>query len=127
MQIKLPNTAFAGGAHGFGGFADVFRCIHQDKTLAVKVLRTCTIDDQRKVAYVSGIMISPYALALTLTAQRYLKEAIMWNFLRHPNVLPLCGILMDSSRSLFAMVSEWMTNGNINFYVKGRLSGPLYP
>ena len=49
----------------------------------------------------------------------------MWKFLRHPNVLPLIGVLMLETR--FAMVSDWMTNGNINEYVKahpgsGRLS-----
>ena len=40
----------------------------------------------------------------------------MWRFLRHPNVLPLIGALM--SEDWFAMVSEWMSNGNINQFVK---------
>ena len=40
----------------------------------------------------------------------------MWKFLQHPNVLPLVGVLMSEAR--FAMVSEWMTNGSINEYVK---------
>ena len=40
----------------------------------------------------------------------------MWRFLRHPNVLPLMGALM--SGNWFAMVSEWMPNGNINQFVK---------
>ena len=39
-----------------------------------------------------------------------------WNALRHPNVLPLLGVTMGDSE--FAMVSEWMTNGNINEFVK---------
>ena len=40
----------------------------------------------------------------------------MWKFLQHPNVLPLIGITMSEGR--FAMISEWMTNGNINDFIK---------
>jgi len=40
----------------------------------------------------------------------------MWKFLRHPNVLPLIGVTMSESR--FAMISDWMVNGNINEFVK---------
>ena len=39
-----------------------------------------------------------------------------WKSLRHPNVLPLIGVTM--SEALFAMVSDWMMNGNINDFVK---------
>ena len=41
-----------------------------------------------------------------------------WNTLRHPNVLPLVGVMMDKNQ--FAMASEWMDNGNINEFVKTR-------
>ena len=40
----------------------------------------------------------------------------MWSFLRHPNILPLIGVSMSENR--FAMVSKWMTNGNINQFVR---------
>lgn len=39
-----------------------------------------------------------------------------WKALRHPNVLPLMGVIMSETE--FAMVSEWMDNGNINQFVK---------
>ena len=39
-----------------------------------------------------------------------------WTALHHPNVLPLLGITMGNNQ--FAMVSEWMVNGNINEFVK---------
>ena len=39
-----------------------------------------------------------------------------WASLRHPNVLSLLGIIMDDEQ--LAMVSEWMTNGNINEFVR---------
>jgi len=40
----------------------------------------------------------------------------MWSALRHPNVLPLLGATMTGVQ--FAMVSEWMVNGNASEFVK---------
>jgi hypothetical protein len=39
-----------------------------------------------------------------------------WRTLRHPNVLPLIGVTMSETQ--FAMVSDWMVDGNINDFVK---------
>ena len=39
-----------------------------------------------------------------------------WSALRHPNVLPLLGATITGDQ--FAMVSEWMVNGNINEFIK---------
>ena len=44
----------------------------------------------------------------------------MWGSLRHPNVVPLLGVLKDRSRFEFAMVSEWMPNGKINEFVRAQ-------
>ena len=46
----------------------------------------------------------------------FCKEVVMWKNLRHSNVLPLLGVTMSYGN--LAIVSEWMTNGNINEYVK---------
>ena len=40
----------------------------------------------------------------------------MWRFLEHPNVLPLTGVMV--SENLFAMVSDWMANGDINEFIE---------
>ena len=40
----------------------------------------------------------------------------MWRTLQHPNILPLIGVMMSERQ--FAMVSDWMVNGNINDFVK---------
>jgi len=48
--------------------------------------------------------------------QKFCKEVAVWKALRHPNVLPLIGVMMSEAR--FAMISEWMENGNINSFVK---------
>ena len=40
----------------------------------------------------------------------------MWKSLRHPNVVPRMGVTMTETH--FAMVSEWMVNGNIKEFMK---------
>ena len=40
----------------------------------------------------------------------------MWKSLRHPNVLPLIGVTMTEIH--FAMVSEWMADGNIKGFMR---------
>jgi len=40
----------------------------------------------------------------------------MWSALRHPNVLPLLGATTTDTR--YAMVSKWMTDGNINVFME---------
>jgi len=51
-----------------------------------------------------------------MIAQTFCKGVVTWKTLRHPNVLPLLGVTMGGR--LFAMISEWMVNGNINEFVK---------
>ena len=48
--------------------------------------------------------------------QKFCKEAVTWKTLRHPNVLPLIGVTMTEIK--FAMVSDWMANGNLNEFVE---------
>ncbi|KAF9645013.1 kinase-like protein [Thelephora ganbajun] len=81
-----------------GGFADVWKGEYYGREVAVKVLRTYSNSDFQKII------------------GRFCKEVVMWKALRHPNVLPLIGVTMTETR--FAMVSDWMANGNINDFVK---------
>lgn len=48
--------------------------------------------------------------------QRFCNEVLTWKFLRHPNVLPLLGVMMTDNQ--LTTVSEWMVNGNIDQFVK---------
>jgi len=48
--------------------------------------------------------------------QRFCREGVAWKHLRHPNILPLLGVTLNEHR--FALVSEWMENGNINDFIK---------
>ena len=48
--------------------------------------------------------------------QKFRREVIAWRHLRHPNILPFIGVNLERRR--FAMVSEWMDNGNICEFIK---------
>ena len=48
--------------------------------------------------------------------QRFCREGIAWKHLLHPNILPLLGVTI--SGHCFALVSEWMENGNINEFIE---------
>ena len=51
-----------------------------------------------------------------LIVQTFCKEVVTWKSLCHPNLLPLLGVTMG--KKVFAMVSEWMVNGNITEFIK---------
>ncbi|KAF9785327.1 kinase-like domain-containing protein [Thelephora terrestris] len=78
-----------------GGYADVYKGKHRGKDVAVKVIRTCSKSDIKKL---------------------FAAKVVIWKTLQHPHVLPLIGV--TTSKGRFAMVSEWMNNGNINEFVK---------
>jgi len=57
-----------------------------------------------------------YACQWVNGLQRFCREGVAWKHLRHPNILPLLGVTFNEHR--FALVSEWMENGNINAFVE---------
>ena len=48
--------------------------------------------------------------------QKFCREAVVWRYLQHANILPLLGVTLAEGR--LAMVSEWMDNGNINDFIQ---------
>lgn len=48
--------------------------------------------------------------------QRFCKEVVAWRTLKHPNILALIGVVV--TEGTFAMISHWMSNGNIREFVK---------
>ena len=96
-----------------GGYADVWKGQYQDSHVAVKVLRVCANNNFEKITRVGTRSLSETICSLSL--QRFCREAVAWKSLRHPNVLPLLGVMMRER--CFVMVSEWMDSGNMNEYI----------
>ena len=99
-----------------GGFADVSQGMYQGRRVAIKVVRvyiTSDLDDILSVSKPSTCIAIPVWIN---RLQRFCREGVAWKHLRHPNVLPLLGVTVSEHR--FAMVSEWMENGNIVEFVE---------
>jgi serine/threonine protein kinase len=52
-----------------------------------------------------------------MVSQQFCREALVWQTLRHPYVLPLIGIDRETFPSSFCMVSPWMQHGTILKYL----------
>ena len=119
--ILFPEPFVTHTPHSYGGFTDVYKCEYRGREVAVKVLKVRSNADSRKITHVSYCRRSVLLHALVYSQwpiQRFCKEAVVWKFLQHPDVLPLLGVLKDWLQFKFAMVSEWQENGNINGLVK---------
>jgi hypothetical protein len=55
---------------------------------------------------------------LFVLRQRLHKEILVWQMLKHENVLPLLGITFDVGRNNpMGMVSPWVENGDLSSYL----------
>ncbi|KAJ7135777.1 kinase-like domain-containing protein [Mycena epipterygia] len=54
-----------------------------------------------------------------MDSQKFYKEVLLWQSLRHKYILPLIGFDRESFPSDFCMVSPWMKHGTILNYLKG--------
>ena len=100
-----------------GSFARVWKSEHEGMEVAVKVLKVYESSDLGKIRRVGfPICQRAHVDPLVPNTQRFCKEVITWKALRHQNTLPLLGVMINDNQ--FAMVSEWMANGNINAFIK---------
>ncbi|KDN41107.1 hypothetical protein RSAG8_07661, partial [Rhizoctonia solani AG-8 WAC10335] len=91
------------GRHGLstGGFGDVYHGALQDGTrVGVKCLRLLVgVDDD----------------SVKNQLKRAARELYVWSKCKHPNILELFGVARYDNR--VAMVSPWMVNGNLPWYL----------
>ena len=101
-----------------GGFADVHRGKYNGRPAAVKVMRLYTTSNYELFFSVGASFHTAKKKTPDPIIQRFCREAVEWRHLRHPNVLPLLGATLDKQEPKFALVSEWMDNGNINQFIQ---------
>ncbi|KAF9255254.1 hypothetical protein L218DRAFT_1036269 [Marasmius fiardii PR-910] len=81
---------------GYGGFGDLWMGKVGGQVLGLKVPRISRTSDVQKLL------------------RDYNREAIVWQQLDHPNVLPFMGIYyMNEARTQLCLVSPWMEQGNL--------------
>ncbi|KAJ7251259.1 kinase-like domain-containing protein [Mycena rebaudengoi] len=104
---KLPSSLFITGVTGRqehatfgGGFGDIYQASYTGKTVALKHIRTFHRDAE-----------------LRQIRLNFCREALVWQHLQHPYILPLIGIDRESFPASLCMVSPWMEHGTILKYL----------
>ncbi|KAF7374755.1 Kinase-like protein [Mycena sanguinolenta] len=104
---ELPSSLFISGitrrdehATFGGGFGDIYQASYGGKTVALKLLRVFQADEQQRQIRL-----------------KFCREALVWQHLRHPFILPLIGIDRETFPSSLCMVSPWMEHGTVLKYL----------
>lgn len=90
----------------YGGFADIWLGRVTEQDVALKIIRLSTSDDAQKVR------------------QAFICEFLHWRRLHHPNILPLLG--MSDMATCPCMISTWMKNGDVSYYLRRNTSADRY-
>ncbi|KAJ7468576.1 kinase-like domain-containing protein [Mycena latifolia] len=84
-----------------GSGSDIYRASYRSDTVALKRLRVFIDDDLR-----------------TILQKKFYREALIWQNLVHPHILPLFGVYCEPLSSSLFMVSPWMEEGTVLCYLK---------
>ncbi|KAJ7477474.1 kinase-like domain-containing protein, partial [Mycena latifolia] len=93
----------------YGGFADIYHGQYtnsegEDVQVALKVLKV--FPDQSDPTR-------------HLILRKFAKEALVWHYLRHPNIVPFIGVDATTFPTpMMAMVSSWMSQGGVLQYMR---------
>ncbi|KAF7299977.1 Kinase-like protein [Mycena kentingensis (nom. inval.)] len=84
-----------------GGFGDIYRASYGGRRVALKHVRAFLRgDEMRRIR------------------QQFYREALVWQCLQHPNILPFIGIDRETFPNSLCLVSPWMENGTVLRYLK---------
>ncbi|KIY63140.1 kinase-like protein [Cylindrobasidium torrendii FP15055 ss-10] len=102
---KLPQKLFIQGVRHVtqhavfaGGFGDVFRGVYEQQKVAVKRMRI-------------------FQRECDVPNQKFCKEALTWQGLSHPHIVPFLGIVEEEFPDVLCMVSPWMQHGTVLMYL----------
>ncbi|KAG6830266.1 hypothetical protein H0H92_001532 [Tricholoma furcatifolium] len=98
ISYELSNIATLELPECNGGFADIYKGDFQGLPVCVKTIRLHKATEMHHFMKVVS------------------KEAVLWEQLRHPNLVPFYGIYRYKGR--LSLVAPWMENGNIEDYLK---------
>lgn len=119
---RLPSSIFIAGVIDIegpifgGGFADIYRAMYRGKAVAVKRLHSYM--NAEDVWLVRFHLIFGCTHMVIRMQQRFCREALVWQNLKNPYILPLIGIDRDSFSPALCMVSPWMELGTSLKYLR---------
>ncbi|KAJ7814160.1 kinase-like domain-containing protein [Mycena olivaceomarginata] len=109
-RIAITGIVVSSHLVAAGGFSNIYRGEYSDAQgntveIALKVLRIfqehndATLENLRK---------------------KFFKEVLVWRYLEHPNIVPFLGVDSTTFPNLaMAMVTPWMSQGNVISYISG--------
>ncbi|KAJ8077653.1 Rho guanine nucleotide exchange factor [Marasmius tenuissimus] len=100
--LKINNVERM-GSHPVagGGFGDVWKGRIADEIVCLKVVKVYLASDVEQLL------------------REYMQEAIVWQQLRHPNLLPFIGMYyFGEGQGQLCLVSPWMERGNLVTFLK---------
>ena len=89
------------------------QCTYKGKRIAVKVPHVYLTSDLDSVL---GVSVSPTYILWQLKRVDCCRDFTERQLLRNTSVLPLLGVTLTEQQ--FAMISEWMEDGNINEFIQ---------
>ncbi|KAF9255048.1 kinase-like protein, partial [Marasmius fiardii PR-910] len=100
-SLIIENMDLGDRPVNYGGFGVLWKGKIGEQYLGLKIPRfTVTCDNDRKLLM-------------------FMREGILWELFKHPNVLPFMGIhYMNKDLTQLCLVSPWMENGNLTEFLK---------
>ena len=108
---------------GGGSFGDVWKGEIDETLVCLKVVRVYHESDVQQLLKVCILLPKTWRESVDCFArmQDYMREAIVWQQLRHPNLLPFLGMYyLEPTGEQLALVSPWMDRGNLVRYLKDK-------
>ena len=102
-----------------GGYGDVYKGLLHGKEITVKALRVYWTSDTYGQASQGRYQIEHRFISAKPNHQEFLYEAVLWQQLSHPNVLPFYGVYHPhGALPLLCVTSPWMAYGNVVKFLK---------
>lgn len=121
----LPSSLFIQGVTRqeqeatFGGaFGDIYRACYQGEDVALKRIRVFQRDSSQHETRRVSVCPSRFPKIHMRVRQKFCREALLWQRLDHPFVLPFRGIDSESFPFFLCMVSPWCHHGTILKHLK---------
>ncbi|KAF9440682.1 kinase-like protein, partial [Macrolepiota fuliginosa MF-IS2] len=101
QQLRLDDIQYEPSALTAGRFGEVYKGQYEGQKICLKIFK---LYERSQVDHLN---------------KKFLREAIIWSDLYHPNVLPFSGAYhVSDPRPRIGLVSPWMDNGNLSEYLK---------
>ncbi|KAL0064049.1 Rho guanine nucleotide exchange factor [Marasmius tenuissimus] len=119
-DVKRPSGRPAGG----GSFGDVYKGVIGGQAVCLKLPRIFEDTEDPDADKLIKVLLHTPVTRLDpkkclQLGQEYMREAIVWRQLNHPNLLPFIGVYyLDEAPNQLCLISPWMERGDLTRYLK---------